>query len=35
MKTRRHEKILELISAYDIDTQDALRANGRLKPDLT
>ena len=24
MKTRRHEKILELISAYDIDTQDEL-----------
>ena len=24
MKTRRHEKILELINAYDIDTQDEL-----------
>ena len=24
MKTRRHEKILELIGSYDIDTQDEL-----------
>ena len=36
MKTRRHEKILELINSYDIDTQDELlRRLGQTGFDVT